>query len=179
VSGLERPRELAYAPWLVANVSVARLPAGPGAALAWDNVSYRSRSLGYVVATHQGLSLFPRETVLTYYRPLDHLPPARAREEAAAKDHERWAEEVVADLETMHPGIRAGITRVDAWVWGHGMVTPGVGFIWGEERAALSRSRGRIHFAHSDQSGISIFEEAQYRGVEAARRVLAAWGGLA
>jgi hypothetical protein len=33
-----------------------------------------------------------------------------------------------------------------------------------------------VHFAHSDASGLSLFEEAQYRGVAAAERVLAALG---
>jgi hypothetical protein len=32
---------------------------------------------------------------------------------------------------------------------------------------------GRVVFAHSDMSGISNFEEAQYHGVKAAKRVLA------
>jgi hypothetical protein len=31
---------------------------------------------------------------------------------------------------------------------------------------------GRIDFAHSDLSGMSLFEEAYIRGVEAGRRVL-------
>jgi hypothetical protein len=31
---------------------------------------------------------------------------------------------------------------------------------------------GNVHFAHSDLSGFSLFEEAQYRGVAAAEQVL-------
>ncbi|MFO1434733.1 MAG: hypothetical protein U1F76_32410 [Candidatus Competibacteraceae bacterium] len=44
--------------------------------------------------------------------------------------------------------------------------------MWGEARQWIAEYNGRIHFAHSDLSGYSIFEEAQYRGVLAAERVL-------
>jgi len=55
---------------------------------------------------------------------------------------------------------------------GHAMIRPAVGSIFSEERRRLSRLDGRILFANSDLSGISIFEEAQYHGVEAAQSVL-------
>ena len=54
-----------YAPWLIANVTVDRHPAGRGAKLAWDNVSATSEALGYVVATHQTIGAHAKETVLT------------------------------------------------------------------------------------------------------------------
>jgi hypothetical protein len=55
---------------------------------------------------------------------------------------------------------------------GHAMIRPAVGSIFSEERRHLSRLNSRILFANSDLSGISIFEEAQYHGVEAAQKVL-------
>src|SRR3546814_13086334 len=70
---------LEYAPWLVANVTVDRLPTGRGAPLAWDNVSSTSESLGYVVATHQGPAARTAGTVLTWYMPLSRQAPAGAR----------------------------------------------------------------------------------------------------
>jgi hypothetical protein len=42
--------------------------------------------------------------------------------------------------------------------------------------ACFTRPFGRIHFAHSDLSGFSIFEEAQDPGVTAAQQVLDALG---
>jgi hypothetical protein len=36
--------------------------------------------------------------------------------------------------------------------------------------------RGRVHVAHADASGMSLFEEANDRGVAAAEAVLAALG---
>jgi hypothetical protein len=53
------------------------------------------------------------------------------------------------------------------------MVRPTVGAIFSPERDALKHPQGGLVFAHSDVSGLSIFEEAQYRGVTAADRVLA------
>jgi hypothetical protein len=55
---------------------------------------------------------------------------------------------------------------------GHAMIRPAVGSIFSEERHHLSRLNGRLLFANSDRSGISIFEEAQYHGVESAQKVL-------
>jgi hypothetical protein len=55
---------------------------------------------------------------------------------------------------------------------GHAMVRPVPGTISSEERVKLKRRDKRILFANSDLSGISIFEEAQFHGVEAAQAVL-------
>ena len=52
------------------------------------------------------------------------------------------------------------------------MIRPAPGFLGSEERRRLRESRG-MWFAHSDVSGISIFEEAQYQGVRAAEAFLA------
>jgi len=60
---------------------------------------------------------------------------------------------------------------------GHAMVRPMPGTISSEERVKLKRRDKRILFANSDLSGISIFEEAQFHGVEAAQGVLRPLGG--
>lgn len=170
---------LAYAPWMVANLTVSDLPGtteeGHAPLTAWDNVSYYSDSLGYVVATHQTESI-GRGSVLTHYWALSDLPPKEARTRAARTTPDEWRERILSDLEGMHPDIRSRVTRIDYRVWGHGMISPGPGYLSGDARAALERSFGRVHFAHSDISGMSLFEEAQYRGVLAARRVLADLG---
>jgi hypothetical protein len=48
--------------------------------------------------------------------------------------------------------------------------------VWSAARRRVERGAARVHFAHSDASGFSLFEEAQYRGVAAAERVLASLG---
>jgi hypothetical protein len=164
---------IAYSPWMVANITLASAPGGHGAPLAWDNVKYGSRSLGYVVATHQALASHPRETVITMYFPLDGQSPASSRKEAAARTVDQWKQMALKELCVMHPGMDQQVKNVDVWVWGHAMVRPAPGFMWGANgRLAMPRSIGGVFFAHSDMSGISIFEEAQYRGVTSAREAL-------
>lgn len=161
-------RAFQYGPWLVANLTVDSLPGGPGAATAWDNVPYQGGSLGYVVATHQSLHPMPTASVLTYYRPLDHLPPAAARREALTRSRASWHDLVLRDLDSMHPGARRHVRHIELWLWGHGMIRPNPGFLWGPVRLRAAEPLGRIRFAHSDLSGISIFEEAYIRGLRAA-----------
>lgn len=168
-----------YSPWMVANLTLDRLPVGRGAPLAWDNVIYRSNSLGYVVATHQHFNPVPRETVLTYYLPLDHLPSAESRREAQRRSYPEWCGLILEDLSRVHPELRSALRRLDVMVWGHGMVTPRPGYIWGHVRAEMARPTGRVHFAHSDLSGISVFEEACAHGHRAAGAVLAQIGSHA
>jgi hypothetical protein len=52
------------------------------------------------------------------------------------------------------------------------MVAPVPGFIWGAARQRALAPYGRVHFAHSDLSGMALFEEAQARGVRAAEAVM-------
>lgn len=163
-----------YAPWVVANVTMDSLPNSPfdEQKLSWDNVNFESESMGYVVATHQEIGREQPGTVLTWYRPLTHKPGREARMEARERSQTEWTDLVVSDLEIMHPGIRKQIKNIEICVWGHGMVRPTVGFVWGEERQAALKPVGRVHFAHSDMSGVPIFEEANYRGATAADQVL-------
>jgi hypothetical protein len=163
---------LNYAPWMVANLTLDTLPEGRGADLAWDNVIYGSRSLGYVVATHQHLDPSPRRTVLTYYQPLDHLPPAKARKEASGRSHREWCDLILTDLGRAHPDLRRQLRRLDLMIWGHAMIRPEPGFMWGPSREKMTEPIGNVFFAHSDMSGMSLFEEAYIRGIRAADAAL-------
>jgi hypothetical protein len=161
-----------YAPWLVVNLTLTQVPRGKGVPLSWDNVLYGSASLGYVYANHQAVEGFPEKQVITYYQPLPDTSAA-ARQETYRKTHEQWAEQAITELEKAHPSIRAEIEQVDVWVWGHGMIKPSPGFIWGKERENASKPiQDKIAFAHSDLSGISIFEEAFYQGIKAAKQLV-------
>lgn len=161
-----------YAPWVVANVTLRKRPAGQGRQLSWDNVSYTSDSLGYVVSDHQLLKQKPQDrVVITWYQPLDDRPPKEARNMALDMSWDQWRDRIVADLEGMHPGITEDVERVDVWIWGHGMISPRIGFLWSGEREKAAEPLGKISFAHSDLSGISIFEEAFYQGIRAAGEV--------
>jgi hypothetical protein len=52
------------------------------------------------------------------------------------------------------------------------MARPSPGILFSENRTRWLKPLGNIFFANSDLSGFSIFEEAQYRGVEAAKSAL-------
>ncbi len=163
---------LRYAPWVVANVTVSRPPAGRGTALAWDNVSAGSDSLGYVVATHQSTSAGEGPTVLTWYMPLSREEPAAARKLMATRSLAEWQQIVSDDLLAMNPDLGGAIERIDVWRWGHAMVSPTPGFLSDPARLAAIAAKPPVLFAHSDLSGLSLFEEAHYRGVVAAEAAL-------
>jgi glycine/D-amino acid oxidase-like deaminating enzyme len=162
---LDSAADFTYSPWMVANLTLSALPAGTGQPLAWDNVIYDSPLLGYVVATHQGLESQRSSTVITYYWPLSEDAPAVSRQRALARSLSDWQGIVLRDLLRVHPELEGHIENMDVWVWGHGMIRPTPGFIWGEARRAASAGHAPpVFFAHSDLSGISIFEEAYCRG---------------
>ncbi|HVF90988.1 MAG TPA: FAD-dependent oxidoreductase [Blastocatellia bacterium] len=159
-----------YGAWMVANLFLKDRPQSRGFPLAWDNVIYESPALGYVVATHQrGLDRGP--TVFTYYYPLCEDDPKQARGRLLGTDWAGWADIALADLSRAHADIRSLVERLDVMRWGHAMIRPRTGFIWGGARRAASEPYRGIHFAHSDLSGVALFEEAFYHGIRAANEV--------
>jgi glycine/D-amino acid oxidase-like deaminating enzyme len=173
----ESARAIEYAPWLVANMTLDRLPEERhGAPLSWDNVLYDSPALGYVVATHQAMRTRPGPTVFTYYRALCDGPAARARAALLDTRREVWAETILGELERVHPDLRSITRRLDLCRYGHAMARPRPGALWHGQRSALARRYGRIRLAHADLSGMSVFEESNYRGVMAAQQVMGELG---
>jgi hypothetical protein len=161
-----------YSPWLVANITLDHIPTSSGYQLCWDNVVYKGRSLGYVNAQQQTLSqTMPDKQVITWYLPLDHLDPVASRKYALELDHAHWVKLITDDLELAHRDIHALIRQIDVQVWGHGMIRPYPGFMTGGHLNIPPLTN--IFFAHSDLSGISIFEEAFYHGNKAAEQVIA------
>ena len=164
-----------YSPWLTANITLERWPAERGIEPAWDNVIYDSPGLGYVVATHQSLRTFEPRTVWTYYHAFADLTPELARQELVRRDWSYWRDRILDDLARAHADIRDCVSRVDVLRLGHAMIRPTVGFLTAPERDRPTSLPAFFH-AHSDQSGLSLFEEAQYNGVVAARHALALGG---
>ena len=167
-----KPQGLEWSPWLVANLTLDRIPAERGGEAAWDNVIYGSPSLGYVVATHQDVRARIDKTVWTYYYALSGRAPVEARRELLASDWGSWKERILTDLGRAHKDIRECVSHIDMFRIGHAMIRPTPGFLTNPHRLAWIKGRERFFMATADLSGFSIFEEAQYRGVEAARRAL-------
>jgi protoporphyrinogen oxidase len=178
----EAPRvSFSHAPWLVTNLTLDRWPRDAGSpvsardhapSVAWDNVIAGSPSLGYVVATHQSLRVVQERTVWTHYWALAGDDPRTERRKLMAADWRTCAEWVLADLERAHPDVRECVSRVDTLRYGHAMPRPVPGFLAAREALWKAEPGARVLYANSDVSGLALFEEAQYRGITAAERVL-------
>lgn len=157
-----------YSPWLTANLTLDRPPQERAGEPAWDNVIYESNALGYVNATHMSLASRVERNVWTYYWSFAETTPHQAREMLLAKDWNYWKEAILNDLSRAHPDIRQCVSRIDIMRIGHAMIRPAPGFPWQSPPGLCPR----VFAANSDLSGISIFEEAQYRGVTAAEHAV-------
>jgi hypothetical protein len=125
-----------------------------------------------VNAAHQWLGASPGTTVWTWYHAL--ADTARRRLPAAGCSSVRGAPgaiEIVADLRRAHPDI--GPAASCAWMCA-------LGARHGAPRARHPdrvrtleawRPAPRLFPAHADLSGFSLFEEAQWHGVQAAEAV--------
>lgn len=163
-----------YQPWMVANITTKKLDERTGTGISWDNVLYNGRGLGYVEATHQHLDQLTNSNVLTYYLPLTRQAAKKERELAQKRSFEDWVSIIQQDLSAAHNNFNEQVENIDVWVWGHGMISPQPGFINAAIKKQLQQPvDDRLFFAHTDLSGISIFEEAFYQGIRAAKEVLA------
>lgn len=160
--------------WFVANLHLKDRPKPrfqKDFPLAWDNVIYESPSLGYVTATHQkGIDYGP--TTLTYYYPMCEDPNGRTT--LFNYDWKQLADVCLTDLSRAHNDIYELCERIDIMRWGHAMISPRPNFIWSGIREKATQAYRNIHFAHTDLSGIALFEEAFYHGLRAAKETLTA-----
>ncbi len=173
---------LTYTPWLVANVAVDERPGGIGAPLAWDNVDVEASHLGYVVSTH-GESLVDAKTasgsVLSFYdayvataeRGLDV-----ARGALLGASLEALASGVTAGLEGMHPGISGTIRSMEFARWGHAMIRPVPGLLFGYGLRVAKQAVGVVIPCATDVGGVPLFEQAFCNGVLAAEEALGGAG---
>ncbi len=191
--------QMRHAPWLVANLLLDQpLTDRGGAPPSWDNVLYgpergpapepargtargpapadgqSSPALGYVDAMHQSTRPHAGPTVLTAYWALggdsaQQLQLQRAR--LLNEPWSAWAQAVLQDLAPAHPDLAAKVAQVDLMRYGHAMSIPVPGLRSGAALSALAAASGRVHFAHSDLSGYSVFEEAFFHGHAAGQRV--------
>ncbi len=171
---LRNTQSFEYSTWVVANAELdaSKINERNGFPLAWDNVIYGSQSLGYIKSTHQNLNRHQDTVNFTWY----YLTPEsgkEARKKALKMTHQDWVEMMFADMQKVYSHFPSWVIRCDVSLWGHAMIKPKVGFIWGEERRqALQNVDDSLFFAHTDLSGISVFEEGFYSGIEAAKQLL-------
>ena len=161
--------KLQYVPWVVAAVRLSAELGDMG--LAWDNVLMDSPSVGYVSARHQAPVEQGGGEVLVYYLPLLG-DPASVRGQLLEEDPQVWARQVLTDLLRVHPQLAELVEGIDICRWGHGMVRPGPGDIWGPGSRLRRQPLERIAFASCDAGGLPLFEEAVFAGIAAAEHCL-------
>ena len=133
-------------------------------------------SLGYVNARHQSLAPTPGPMLLTHYWALGGQTAQALvanRQRLAQQPWRVWAQAVLDDLAPVHPDLPSRLGRMDLMRWGHAMIVPTPGLRGHPALAALARPQGLLHFAHSDLSAYSVFEEAFTRGTWAAQAIAA------
>ena len=164
--------EFQHNAWFVANLFLKDRPKPRferDFPLAWDNVLYESPSLGYVNATHQkGIDHGP--AIWTYYYPMCHEEDGRTK--LFNYEWRDLADVCLTDMSRAHPEIYELTDRIDIMRWGHAMISPRPGFIWGAHRRKALDPYRNIHFAHTDLSGIALLEEAFYHGLRAADNIV-------
>ena len=169
-----------HAPWLVGNLHLAdALGDRPGAPPSWDNVIYDPGAalptLGYVDAMHQSTRSIPGPTVLTVYWALGGNTPAQLAQQRArllSEPWSAWSDAVVQALARVHADLPSKLKQVDLMRYGHAMSIPVPGLRSSAALRALAEPQPRVHFAHTDLSAYSVFEEAMYQGVRAATQVV-------
>lgn len=172
-AGRDDTSDLEYAPYLVAAVHVSETPAG----LGYDNwIQTPSFVTDVIVADWAGLddpasAPLTRENTLSCYCP--QLGPGK-RAELSSTSFEDYEARVLEALEAALPGVRATVTGVDLYRWGHGMLRPRVGSVFAASRVASQAPLGRIFFASHDVDGLPAFENAVGAALRAAGEVLAA-----
>lgn len=166
-------KEFHYAPWLLATLTVKDLDDNNSYPLCWDNVIYGAKGLGYIFNQHESLGQIQEKKVITYYYSFSTADLKKSRKELLTKPESYWKELIISDLKIPHPDIENSIEEIDIQRIGHGMISPVPGFLFGNSRVEASRAiENKIFFAHSDLSGISIFEEAFHQGINAVNKML-------
>ena len=98
--------------------------------------------------------------------------PKHARKLLLERSLGSWQALVRDDLLQLHPELAGAIQRIDVWRWGHAMIRPVPGFMAAAPDRMADAVRPPLLLAHSDLSGLSLFEEAHHAGVAAAEAAM-------
>ncbi|GHA68485.1 monooxygenase [Formosimonas limnophila] len=167
--------ELERSAWQVSNFLMKRLPdESTPSSMAWENIVYGSPSLGFVNASNQLIRRHvDAPVVLSAYHAYAHESPTQARQRLIKQDVDELFEVAAQDLNAVYGKhwLRQ-LERVEITLRGHAMASPTVGFLSHQRLNSLRSLDGRIILAHSDLSGLSVFEEAAWWGNRAANVIL-------
>jgi hypothetical protein len=174
-AGRKEYKAFDYRPFIVANAHVSQTPARLGYD-NWLQGDYAMTDL--IVADWAGLASptqapLTRPNVLTIYSPL-FGPTARA--DLQTNPFELYERKLLDDLEKAMPGVTDVITGFDIYRWGHAMVSPTKGFVFGADRVGAQAPLGRISFACTDVDGLPAFENAVAAGYRGANEAMTQLG---
>ncbi|MGL4996122.1 MAG: twin-arginine translocation pathway signal, partial [Deefgea sp.] len=168
-----------HAPWQVSNFLMNRFPDEPEQhPLAWDNVVYGSKGLGFVNSTHQLIrTAKPQYSVMTAYHAYAGEDPKLVRQRLQQATGDELYAIAAQDLDAAYGWgsqlkARQYVKQVEITLRGHAMSSPTLGFLSNVGIQNLTQQNSRIQFAHSDLSGLSIFEEAAWWGDVAAKKIM-------
>ncbi len=164
-----------YAPWMVSNFIFNQYPQEQtGTGLAWDNVVYEGKGLGYVVSTHQLIrAAKPERTAFTAYYALNEDEPETMRKWLAIAEEAELVNKAASDLKLAYPkDLWRHLQQIDITLRAHAMPAPTPGYLSNAGTKALQQHSSRILFAHADLSGYSVFEESAWWGYQAALKYL-------
>lgn len=172
-SGRNEAKDFKYTPYLVAAVHVTKTPEG----LGYDNwiQDVDTMFTDIIVADWAGLddaasASLDRKNTLSCYCPL--IGDGR-RSELIDTTFEEYEKQLLTDLEKVVPGITDTVTGIDLYRWGHAMLQPRVGFVFGASRVGSQAPEGRISFSGHDVDGLPAFENAVGAAFRAADEVMA------
>lgn len=162
-----------YAPWFTASITLKDSFYNDNLPLAWDNVVYKGKGLGYVYNQSQSITQVVENKVITYYYSFETFDTVKSRKKLFQMQKEDLEKIILEDLKMAHPSIEENIIDIQVYKIGHGMISPKPNFLFHPLLSEASKPiHNKIFFAHSDLSGISIFEEAFHRGIDVANTIL-------
>ena len=156
----------------VVSLHCGRLPAARGVRTAWDSIQYGAEGLGYVTNVHQ-LGRYRGPAVLTWYEALAGEPPRAAARRLRGQSRAVGGPSAL-DTCAGHPDLLDCVEHVDVTSWGHGTARPAPG-LHHEPVLQAPQARRLGLLCPTDLSGMSLFEEASWHGVERPKRPSRPW----
>ena len=105
-----------------------------------------------------------------------HLPFVenlqQARRDLLRADHRKWVEFIVKDIGQANRSLVESIQRIELFRWGSGMQRPVPGYVWGLEKMWRRQAFEGAFLAGCDRTGLPLFEEAVFSGVQAAEEAM-------
>lgn len=126
---------------------------------------------GFIHSSHQTVQTHQEQLVFTYYKSFYSEDASKERRKLEQRSESQLAHDLLNELERIYPNCREWITDVVIRKIGHGMISPQSNYVFSNTWQQFQEARNGLYFCHTDFCGMSIFEEAFYKGLETANRI--------